>query len=752
MSNVKQNEIDVTFSSTNIMKSVAARYQWDKGIVLNISGIESDKTIMAHCSFEGQLSPAVVVVTSMMNGVCTLAIPDELFMQTKAIRCYLYAESSDIGVTVYEIRIPIIARPKPGDYIYDPTEVIPNVSELLAEIENMRAATQEANEAAEYAYGVSTIRVQDEEPTEEHVEVWIDTDSEESFASPEIKDNLVLDTDTWSSKKIDKEIRQLSEEIGEITTEKLTQISDATMLGKYISGFAGNMGQVAETTSGASQWEVTDYVDVSAYKQVAITAGAFTNRLYYAFYDADKQYISGSGRPYTEGVVLRDEIVDVPTGAQYCVAMWYYSTSENSPIIKGVSLMPKVDGAVRFDIEQTLEDTQKAVGRTNIGAASMEAVEAVKTQVDAEKQLTTDFTDGYFVNAANGNIVGDSRYSASDYIYIRCLETLTFPCWFSGQYAGAAIYDQNKQFVRGVTLVGSVLGAKQTVQLGDGDCYIRITCQTAQLTNFTIVTANTAAAVVKLGQLIEDDDAIDTPMYKIIRDGGMTSIFRKIGAVVDSLGSGEMAYGGSTDEFTTKYVDMYDLSWIQFLARACGSTAYNFGQGGMNTRNFLADLGGHLTNMRNPEKKCQAYFIALGHNDSNYGVSIGNPDDINLSDPTHNADTYYGNYARIIAEIKAVEPDAKIFCICMKSSGFAAYNAAIRHMATIFDNVYVLDFETYYPKLETSWEYTEGHGNAMGYLNYSWQIGTYVDWIIRHNRDEFKYVQFIGTDYAQYIP
>lgn len=79
-------------------------------------------------------------------------------------------------------------------------------------------------------------------------------------------------------------------------------------------------------------------------------------------------------------------------------------------------------------------------------------------------------------------------------------------------------------------------------------------------------------------------------------------------------------------------------------------------------------------------------------------------------------------------------------------------NTAIRYMATIYSNVYVLDFETYYPLLETSWEYTQGHGNAMGYLNYSWQIGTYVDWIIRNNRNDFKYVQFIGTEYDEYIP
>jgi hypothetical protein len=59
--------------------------------------------------------------------------------------------------------------------------------------------------------------------------------------------------------------------------------------------------------------------------------------------------------------------------------------------------------------------------------------------------------------------------------------------------------------------------------------------------------------------------------------------------------------------------------------------------------------------------------------------------------------------------------------------------------------------EKYAPALE-DWEYTQGHGNPMGYLNYSYQIASYVDWIIRHNLDDFKYTQFIGTEYEQYIP
>ena len=521
---------------------------------------------------------------------------------------------------------------------------------------------------------------------------------------------------------------------------KLVKISDATTSPYYING----QGEVVESATGAYQWEVTDYVDVSAYDQVAITATSYNGRMYYAFYDEEKQYIANSGRLYTSEVSLTDEIVDVPSGAKYCVAMWYFTGLDYDPIIKGVVHTSNLDGAVRYDSDQALSDAEKNTARNNIGAASAE-------QAETEALVSTGFTSGYFVNASGGKTVGDSRYSASDYIYIRCLSSLSFPGWYSGANAGVALYDKNKNFLRGVVLSGT-RGSIQTVEIGEGECYIRITCLTEQVENFEAKTARLANAVVKLGQSIEDDAALDEPMSKIIRDGGMTSIFRTIGVVGDSLSSGEMAYGGSTDEFTTKYVDIYDLSWIQFLARACGSTAYNFAQGGLNTRNFLSGLGGHLTNLQDASKKCQAYFIALGHNDSNYGVDVGTPDDINLDDPTQNADTYYGNYARIISIIKTVEPNAKIFCICMKSSGYATYNTAIRHMETIFTNVYIIDFETHYPKLETAWEYTEGHGNAMGYLNYSWQIGTYVDWIIRHNRDAFKYVQFIGTDYAQHIP
>lgn len=50
-------------------------------------------------------------------------------------------------------------------------------------------------------YGV---QISDTEPTEERTGIWVDTNSTETFSVPEIKDNVVNTTDTWSSQKINQ--------------------------------------------------------------------------------------------------------------------------------------------------------------------------------------------------------------------------------------------------------------------------------------------------------------------------------------------------------------------------------------------------------------------------------------------------------------------------------------------------------------------------------------------------------------------
>lgn len=246
----------------------------------------------------------------------------------------------------------------------------------------------------------------------------------------------------------------------------------------------------------------------------------------------------------------------------------------------------------------------------------------------------------------------------------------------------------------------------------------------------------------------------DLPLDRVITDGGFSRIFRTIGVVGDSLSSGAMTYNIADEEAKQKNATMYEYSWIQYMARYCGSTAYNFSFSGMSTDSFFnADwCKPALDMLTDGEHLCQAYFIALGHNDYNHNLAIGSLDDVDLENWDNNANTYIGNYARIISTIKNVQPTAKIFPILMKNEKtYGEYNDAIRQVVTLFpENVYLLEMDKYAEKRQ-SWEVTLGHGNAIGYLNYSYQVSSYVDWYIRHYPDEFAYVQFIGTDYEYYL-
>lgn len=266
---------------------------------------------------------------------------------------------------------------------------------------------------------------------------------------------------------------------------------------------------------------------------------------------------------------------------------------------------------------------------------------------------------------------------------------------------------------------------------------------------------------------LEDDISQDKDTYPtqtIIKDGGFCKIFQTIGVVGDSLSSGSMAPPsdselGEDEEDTTDYLW---YSWIQYMARYSGLTAYNFSMGGLSARGLRHGTSNPnvqeiLANLRSNDKKCKAYYVALAHNDYNYAQDhpeyiIGTSADCNLASPDSNANTFYGNYAWVVSQIKAVQPNAKIFLITAKRQAvYGAYNTAIREMVNLFNtyynnsNVYLIDMETYCPTIETDWEYSGGHGNAMGYLNYSYQVSSYTDWIIRHNKSDFKYVQFIGT-------
>ena len=172
------------------------------------------------------------------------------------------------------------------------------------------------------------------------------------------------------------------------------------------------------------------------------------------------------------------------------------------------------------------------------------------------------------------------------------------------------------------------------------------------------------------------------------------SMFEKFGVVGDSFASGTIYAFNEKGEvvFTGNH---YDLSWGQVLARRLGTTCTNFSGGGLSTRTWLTyEKGLPLLLSTEPQ---DIYYLMLGINDKGkLGVEyIGSLDDIK-DDYTQNADTFYGNYGKIISSIQAHAPNAKIMISTLvgKTGADKQFNDAIEAIAAYYGIPCIKQYES----------------------------------------------------------
>lgn len=153
------------------------------------------------------------------------------------------------------------------------------------------------------------------------------------------------------------------------------------------------------------------------------------------------------------------------------------------------------------------------------------------------------------------------------------------------------------------------------------------------------------------------------------------ALFRSIGIVGDSYASGELA-------MNDKFVDHYNMSWGQILARKNGATTINYSRGGQTTRGWLTDTERGL-DLLNSTKPQDLYILSLGINDyQKLGKDyLGSEDDIDKE-----TDTYFGNYGKIIKAVETHAPNAKIVLATLSQTDNAApdYNQAVQTLAKHF--------------------------------------------------------------------
>ncbi len=273
--------------------------------------------------------------------------------------------------------------------------------------------------------------------------------------------------------------------------------------------------------------------------------------------------------------------------------------------------------------------------------------------------------------------------------------------------------------------------------------------------------ANSEEFKDNINSVIDKRQENDTerPLEHIIRDGGLTRIFRTAGVVGDSLSSGCMEYKDSSGNALG--YDRYEFSWIQQMRGICGfDRAENFSVGGLTSKTFWTTQSQKVKNLREDgaNHKCQLYFIALGVNDiADTTMEVGTPNDISNDSST----TFYEYYSRIIKLIQRHQPKARIFLVGLPNHNkmtiwgkrFTDFKKAIADMVNHFNFVYYLDLYQYESAYDSEFQkiYFNGfHENALGYARTAWVISSYVDWYIRHNYEEFREVGFIGTDYHYY--
>lgn len=241
----------------------------------------------------------------------------------------------------------------------------------------------------------------------------------------------------------------------------------------------------------------------------------------------------------------------------------------------------------------------------------------------------------------------------------------------------------------------------------------------------------------------------EQPLDHIAQNGGYTAIFRTIACVGDSLSSGELEADAGE---CSSYHDYFEYSWGQFLGRACGSKIYNFSRGGMTAKEYWESFA-DFNRFWDSSLAAQCYIIALGVNDLIYmdHQQIGT-----INDTLEHNSTFAAYYLQIINRLRTIQPRAKFFLVTMPDEGeleenreIKAEHAALLHeIAEKFDNTYVIDLFAHAPKYDKSFHekfYLRGHLNPMGYQLTAEMIGSYIDYIIRHNMDDFKEVGFIGT-------
>lgn len=183
---------------------------------------------------------------------------------------------------------------------------------------------------------------------------------------------------------------------------------------------------------------------------------------------------------------------------------------------------------------------------------------------------------------------------------------------------------------------------------------------------------------------LNENSIIDSPFLGIY----------KFGVIGDSLSVGHMT-NPINNEVNSRNIQ---FSWGQILARKNGQKCLNFGFSGATATTWFTNTTYKCSEeLSKSENLCQVYIIGLGANGDAGG--LGSFSDIDWDNRDNNAQTFYGQYARIIQLIREVAPQAVIFCLTLPyPREDKSKNNAIKQICSdehVSSNTFIVDLTQY---------------------------------------------------------
>ncbi|MBO7670734.1 MAG: SGNH/GDSL hydrolase family protein [Oscillospiraceae bacterium] len=468
----------------------------------------------------------------------------------------------------------------------------------------------------------------------------------------------------------------------------------------WVDGYVDRVDGVVRSNDA---YKCTGVISISdVFSKVRIHTVAASDRSGVAFYK-DGVYLTGQNLNSTE---LADFDVSIPAGAnqaRFTCRVAYYESAN-----------------IRY-----IETVPALVTFTGENAKAIEFAGELEEGFTPTVQLT--FTSGRYIESSgvikNTTLEG---FALSQPISVQPGDSFTV----SGRDRGNA-----KLYVV-LDVSGNTLAyypeTTQNAQHTNVDITIPASGHTLYIGMYTdLSTLVQNVSVSSLTKLPEEIRKVDNKVGQMYSYCDL-SMFSYIGICGDSYTEGNL--GGRANRTST--------SWGKVLGRMTGIDVTPYAKGGTTIAEWIADSKGLPALLA--DRAQQLYIFCFGINDDGEDVPLGTISDIH-ADYTTNPDTFYGNYGRVIDQVRAHAPNAllvvsKTFLPHFGQGGHYTYSsAAIEAIAEHYGIPYIETKDDDFIMSDLFTAHMEsGHPFAAGYSGLAKSMYRLMNRLIDENIDYFN--------------